>query len=73
MSFWRDLIGLPQPEQPPAPDLTPVSLDKIDFHIARYESAVEQCTKGRDRLLALQRELNYWRGRRKTETLRRGG
>lgn len=69
---WRDLLGLTEPPQPAPAAPQDVSLEKIDFHIDRYERALAQCTKGRDRSLQLQRELSYWRGRRKTETLRRG-
>lgn len=36
------------------------SAEKIDFHIARFQRALEQCVKGPRREAELQRNLDYW-------------
>ncbi len=34
--------------------------DKVEFHIARFRRAIEQCEKGLRRRAELQANLDYW-------------
>jgi hypothetical protein len=34
--------------------------EKVQFHIDRYDLAIEQCTKGRARLAQLKSERQFW-------------
>ena len=38
----------------------PRDIERCDFHIARFERAIEQCEKGPVRLAELRRNLEYW-------------
>lgn len=38
---------------------TPV--EKVQFHIQRYDLAIEQCRKGPERMAQLKRERDFWR------------
>lgn len=35
-----------------------------EFHVARFEAAIEQCVKGPERIAELQRWLAYWQARK---------
>ena len=69
MSFMDSIkraVGYPDaPAEPDPPvDLavaqrTPIQ--KVRFHIDRFERALEQCTKGPEREAELRRHLDYWR------------
>ena len=48
------------------------TMEKIDFHIARFTRAIEQCEKGEERVAELQAHLDYWTARRDLETSREG-
>lgn len=37
-----------------------VPLERINFHINRYERAMEQCEKGGDRMAQLRKGREYW-------------
>jgi len=37
-----------------------IPLDRIQFHIERYERAMEQCQKGGDRMAQLRKGREYW-------------
>ena len=66
MSWLDRLMGIPDPQvEPPSDPLgfRPPSdrdMERVDFHIARYERAIEQCVKGPERLAELERGLAYW-------------
>jgi len=55
-NFWRKL---PEPEVIDKPFITP-SIEKVEFNIARYRRAIEQNTKGDQRLAQLTSNLAYW-------------
>lgn len=61
---------LPPPEEPrntPQPPtmendgITERSMSKVDFHIARFRRALDQCTNPRKKK-ELERNLKYWTG-----------
>lgn len=61
MSFWKKLFGIvdaPAPE--PARSPTAREISQVDVHVARYQRALDQCTKGQARREELQAYLTYW-------------
>lgn len=61
MGWFSDIFGLEEEVAAPTTDegLSPRDLDKVDFHIKRFELALDQCTK-RDKQDELRKNLNYW-------------
>jgi hypothetical protein len=64
LDYFRPSAPPPAPCVPPplpsAADATR-NIDRVGFHIERFERAIEQCQKGPERIAELQRELDYWR------------
>lgn len=72
-----DLIRFFSPPQPVVPEVAkarPLDVipEKIDFHISRFERALAQCGKGRERKAELRANLDYWKARKAAEALREG-
>lgn len=60
MGWFSDLFGTDEQEAVTQDEgITPRDLDKTEFHIRRFELALDQCTK-RDKQDELRKNLNYW-------------
>lgn len=62
MSFFRKLFGfsVPSTEAPPR-TISDRDREKADFHVRRFQRAIEQCEKGDARRAELANHLAYWK------------
>lgn len=55
---WLDFFKKKPEETKPMPKILP--MEKIEKNIARFQRAIDQNTKGGDRLYELNKNLAYW-------------